>query len=206
MTSPTEVIKSDVDNYEDIAGVNQQGRKLIADHVSGVYFDDVRAPVTAINPPGLASDPTFNTTEGYFEFADAATNLLFITLQLPHNYMEGSNIYPHVHWVQTAAGLPLWRLDYKWFNNGVTYPAAFTQIDIVDSVFTYTSGNLVQISRFPLIVGTNKNISSILQLQLSRIGGDASDTLNGATANLLEFDIHYAIDSHGSQRQFRKIA
>ena len=179
------------------------GRKATADHVAAIHWDDLRVPVTAVNPPGLGSDPNFNTTEGYYEFADGATNLLFITVQLPHAWREGSEIRPHVHGVQTAAGLPLWRMSYKWFNNNATYPAAFTDNDVTRSVFTYSSGNLVQISEFSPIAGTGKRISSMLQIKLQRIGGDAADTLNGAAANLLEFDIHYQVDGHGSERQFK---
>lgn len=193
-------------DHTEIRGNLQQGLLKTANHVAGYRWDDLRAPVTAINPPGLASDPTFNTTEGYFEFADAATNLLFITLQMPHNWAEGTEVFPHVHWIQTAAGLPLWRISYKWFNNNATYPAAFTDVDVTENAFTYTSGNLAQISKFGGLSGNGKIISSMLTIKLQRIGGDAADTLNGATANLFEFDIHYKIDGHGSEREYFKTA
>lgn len=170
----------------------------------GESWDDLKAPATAINPPGLASDPTFDTTEGYWSFADAKTELLFITLQFDHGYKEGSDIFPHVHWIQTAAGLPLWRASYKWYNNGDPYPAAFTDLDVSNNSFAYTSGNLAQISYFPSISGTGKKISSIFQLKLQRIGADAADTLNGASAHLTEFDIHILKNYRGSTEEFTK--
>lgn len=170
----------------------------------GETWNDMKAPATAINPPGLASDPTFNTTEGYWQFADSVTNLLFITIQLSHGYKEGADIEPHVHWIQTASGSPLWRMSYKWYNNGDPYPAAFTDIDSDPEVFTYTSGNLAQISPFPAINGAGMKISSIVQLKLQRIGGDANDTLNGASANLTEFDIHVVENYRGSTEEFLK--
>ena len=43
----------------------------------------------------------------------------------------------------------------------------------------------------------------MLLIKLSRIGGDASDTY-GADARLLEFDIHYQINTLGSELEFVK--
>ena len=44
---------------------------------------------------------------------------VFFSVQLPHNWKEGSAIYPHVHWSpQTTgkSGSVVWGLEYSWVN------------------------------------------------------------------------------------------
>jgi len=191
--------------WSEIAGLTSDGAKRTADHCSSIHFDDLRFPATAINPPGSASDPDFDTIRGGWLFADGSTELLFILGQLPHNYNEGSTLHPHIHWVQENSGDVLWQLDFKWFNNGAEYPADFTTLQTVKKVFNYSSGSLSQISAFQPITGEGMGISSMFAMKLSRIGGDAADTYTG-DALMMEFDFHYEIDGHGSEREYLKEA
>ena len=50
---------------------------------------------------------------------------------------------------------------------------------------------------------TGSEISDCILFEITRVGGDALDTY-GADARLLEFDVHYQIDSHGSVGEFDK--
>jgi hypothetical protein len=158
-------------------------------------WDDLRAPATAINPPGLVSDPTFDSTNIGWLFDPSSTEILFIILQMPHSYSEGTNIIPHVHWESTDSnvGTVKWRLEYKWTNVGDIESGSYTAIDITPS----TDGNSLKslISGFGEISKTGARISSILSVKLSRIGGD--DTYTG-DALLKEFDIHYEKNTIGS--------
>jgi len=162
-------------------------------------WEDLRAPVTAINPPGLGSDPTFNTTEIGYDFGAAGTEFLYITLQMPHNMMTGSVLEPHVHWEPSNAdtGWVYWRLDYRWKNIGES--ASFS----TSNMFATASGNVhtQQYSDFATISKPNARNSSMFECKLSRIGG--SDTFTG-TALLKEFDVHYQIDSLGSDLEASK--
>lgn len=73
--------------------------------------------------------------------------------------------------------------------------------------FTYDSHSplvdLAQITSFAEIDGTGKKASSMLVMKLSRIGGDGSDTYTG-DALMVEFDVHYESDGHGTQSEFIK--
>ena len=206
--------------FDELPTLNQtRGAALLAVHYNGETkqisleslvggWDDLRFPATAVNPPGQASDPDFDTTRGGWLFDAGGTETLFIIGQLPHLYKEGTSIRPHVHWVQENAGDVLWQLDYKWFNNGEAYPANFTTIDTTDKAFDYSVNSpqidICQISAFPEIDGTGMRASSIIVTKFSRIGGDASDTYTG-DALMIEFDLHYLSDGHGTQLEYVKL-
>ena len=189
--------------YNDVLSLTELGREYLARHVALTHYEDVKFPATAINPPGLVSDPDFDTDEGGYLFDDSSTELLFIIGQLPHSYPEGAMVSPHVHWEQAAAGNVVWQLEYKWYNNGDAVPAEFTPIESQGVAFAYSSGTIGQISIFPPIDGTGKKISSILRMKLSRLGGDTGDDYTG-DALMTEFDLHCACDGHGSEYEYGK--
>ena len=171
-------------------------------------WDDLRFPVTAINPPGAASDPDIDTTNGTLLFAANGTETIFVTAQLPHTWYAGTDIVPHVHWMKTtsATGNVVWELAYKWVPIGEVIDASFTVLTVSATVAgtpdTDTAGKHL-ISSFGNVSTTGKDISDHLILRVSRLGGDASDTY-GADAELMEFDIHYQKNSLGSNEPFAK--
>jgi len=189
--------------WNDIYKLTEAGRRELANQVGSYRWDDLRMPVTGINPPGQISDPDIDATDGNFLFDDSATELIYIKAQMPHAWKEGSELRPHIHWEQAASGNVLWQLDYKFFNNGDTIPALWTTIQSTDQVFTYASGTIAQISPLPSIHVTTMGISAILKMKLSRIGGDASDTMSG-DASMTDFDIHFQSDDRGSEREYTK--
>ena len=166
------------------------------------YWDDLCFPATAINPPGIASDPTFDTTNIGWAFSASATNLLFLIAQLPHSYKEGSDLKAHIHWEpsNTNTGNVLWRLSYRWRNDGET-AAALTNVDIL--VPAGGTALTLQVNGFAAISKPNALISSMLDMTLTRLGADGTDTFTG-TAILKEFDIHYLKDSSGSVSEYSK--
>lgn len=173
-------------------------------------WDDLRFPSQGINPPGAASDPDLSATSGLWLFDAAGTELLMGVAQMPHAWDEGTAISPHVHWQKTtsAAGNVLWRLDYEVVANGDVAAMDFGggQLDIttpVDGTVDDNTANRVLISSFGEIDMTGYKASCLIFWKLSRIGGDASDTY-AADARLVEFDIHYRINSFGSQDLFTK--
>lgn len=170
------------------------------------FWDDMRFPASAINPPGQASDPDFDTTNGGWLFAAAGTEVIFLAAQMPHAWKEGSTIHPHIHWQKTtsAGGDVLWRLEYKKAPIGEVMDAAFTALDVTTTVTTDNdTANEHLISGFGEITMVGGQLSDMFLMKLSRIGADGSDTY-GADARLLEFDIHFEIDGFGSGETFTK--
>lgn len=57
---------------------------------------------------------------------------------------------------------------------------------------------------FASIAGTGKNISSMLICRLFRNSSHADDTFTGKSAYLLEFDLHFEVDTMGSRTETAK--
>lgn len=166
-------------------------------------WDDLRSPATAINPPGQVSDPDWDNTNGGWLFDAAGTEVLWLIVQMPHGWKEGTAIRPHIHWMptNTNTGNVLWRMEYKWTNVHGTDAGTFSTLNVLDA----GDGTALkhQIAGFEEIDGTGKTLSSMLSIKLSRIGGDVTDTYN-ADALLKEFDIHYQMDALGSDEEYVK--
>ena len=175
-------------------------------------WDDILVPFTQAKQ-GNTLLPAFDYNNlGLLFPQNDATEIVYMIVQIPHSYKLGSEIHPHIHWRQTTGtnGIPTWKMDYKWFNNGETVPGTFTTITTNTGVFTYTSGSMAQISSFPAISGAEnttggglspgeKNISSILLVKLYRDDNVVSGYVLG-----FQFDVHYEKDTQGSRLEFTK--
>ena len=147
-----------------------------------------------------------------FENQNSSSNEeeVFFSVQLPHNWKEGSTIYPHVHWSPQGSnsGSVVWGLEYTWVNYDATTPLSFpstTIITVTSASVTSADADKHFITSFNPITpsATQNKISSILMCRFFRKSADASDTYNGNAA-VLSFDFHYEIDAVGSHSQFTK--
>jgi|GEM_PF-1477719 len=147
-------------------------------------------------------------------FSDTRDEAIAFSVQLPHDFKEGSTIYPHIHWApMSAAGLtrPTWIMEYQWVNLGDAFTAttgtsAIGYLLYNDGASPSVELSLRQSTLTPLgsgIVGTDKTISSILMCRLYRSGNHGNDNLQ-ADAALLSIDFHYEIDGFGSSTPFTK--
>ena len=165
------------------------------------HWDDLRFPATAINPPGAARDPTRNTSDGTLEFSASATNVIAGVAQMPHAWLRGSTIRPHIHWqpTTTGSGNVLWKFEYDIASVNSNFAGTYTPMEQLDGADGIV--NKHQILGFGDVTMTDKSESCIIKWLLSRVGGDASDTYAGA-AKLLEFDIHYQVGKYGTPDEF----
>lgn len=166
-------------------------------------WEDIQFPAQGLNPPGAVSDPDRDTTDGTFLFDSASTEIVCGLAQMPHAWKEGSFIYPHVHWqaTDTGAGNVLWRFEYDIANIHGDFAGSYSNVDVLAAAHGTVAYNNVK--SFPIIDMSGLTLSCFIKWKLSRIGGDGTDTY-GADARLLEFDIHYQIDSVGSGLEFQK--
>ena len=169
-------------------------------------WDDLRFPAQAIETG--ANAPTWNSTYGGLDFHNSNDNDIQCVAQMPHAWRQGTNIRPHIHW-QVLPGAALgtaavvWEFCYVWRNNGEVQGAQTCHTITVTP--TASSTLALMITSFPELDGTGKNISSILDIKVSRLAAsDPGDTLSGTKANLKEFDIHYLTDSFGSDKEYIK--
>lgn len=178
-------------------------------HIRGLgdRWEDMRFPVTTINPPGVASDPDIDPNTGLLLFDAASTELIFVVAQMSHTWDEGTGIRPHIHWFKTtsAEGDVAWRCRYRMFPIGDVGDAEwqdlgmFTTPPVSDNDTALTHA----LTSFGEIDMTGLTLSDMIIFEISRVGGDASDTY-GADVALLEFDIHFIINSRGSRGEFIK--
>lgn len=135
-----------------------------------------------------------------------ASDEVFFTVQMPHNYKEGSDLKAHVHWTPGTNGneentkTVAWKLDYSWSNIGAAFGASAT-VDMTDTCSGVDHQH--ELSPSATISGSGKTISSMLVCRLYR---DTGDTWAGSTGPLLlEFDLHYQINSIGSVQETSKV-
>lgn len=173
-----------------------------------IGWEDLRFPATGINPTGPASPPTVDDTIAGLLFSSTVENTVAIIAQLPHSWEAGTTLDPHIHWQKTtsAAGGVYWQLKYRWCSIGGVMDAGWTTIGSSTPASATPDTNTADkhlITEVSDIVATGYGISDMLIMQLSRLVSDPTDDY-GASARLLEFDIHYKINSVGSNNQYSK--
>ncbi len=150
----------------------------------------------------------------YYFRNSAPTDMMSFTVQLPHNWKEGTTIYPHLHWLPkttAASGNVEWNFDYTWANYDPITPEVFPAITTNTVTATAPVGGFTARAHTitPLttgnagIDGTGKKISSILICRIWRKADNSADTYS-YDAGVLFMDFHLQIDGWGSKTEFVK--
>jgi hypothetical protein len=171
-------------------------------------WDDMTIPVEQVFIPGAKAPSWEAFSAGYllgFEYQAVAGNEeeVAFTRQIPHDYLEGSDIIPHVHWSPETddSATARWCLEYEWRNIGGTYSST-TTVCADQAIDTEASDHVVT-GLSSGIDGTGMTISSELICRLYRNSSHVNDDFDDK-ALLIEFDFHYQIDSQGSRTEYVK--
>lgn len=171
---------------------------------NATVWEDLRVPGSSTRVGASAPDMDAILASGgiYANGFDGGVTMeqVFFQIQIPHSYKQGTTIHPHVHWMPSDAnaGTVQWNLEYSWSNiNGVFgAPVIITVVQAAaGAAWTH------QFAEMPDISGVGKTISSMLVCRLYRnpnLDTYASDAI------LLDFDIHYQIDTVGSRLELTK--
>lgn len=123
-------------------------------------------------------------------------------LEIPHDYKQGSDITPHVHWqgitAPTGTDNVQWQLTYTVSRNGNTLVPT-TTITIETGIDTQYEFN---ISSFVAITGTSFQIGDQFLFSLERIAATVDEY--GGDALIATFGIHYEVDTVGSRQIITK--
>ena len=147
-------------------------------------------------------------SQGVFLWMFSATQeqVVYFTVQMPHAYKVGSDLFPHVHWT-SATGTPsgsnvVWGLEYTVVVIGGNFPSTTT---LTSNSVVATPSGIGQHNITPLgkINGAGIEISTILVCRLYRAPDDSRDTF-GDEVGLLSMDFHYQIDALGSRTEYTK--
>ena len=116
--------------------------------------------------------------------------------ELQHDYKEGTNLSPHIHWypTNTNVGNVKWNIDY-YISRG-TKAALSGTISVVASTQSVAWEEIR--SDFPNIVGSSLNIGNQIHFRIYRDPTDAEDTY-GSDAAIATLGVHYEIDTIGSR-------
>lgn len=193
-------------------------------HGTATSWDDLRVDGSRVANSG-ASAPYWGSFIGNLYaniFENNKDQSVYFGVQMPHAWLQGSDLGAHVHWTTNGATGPyaspaplgtkvVWSMEYQWVNIGENFS---TSTNNTISGFTpLTTSNINAdnslavgehaITPIGTISGTGKNFSSVLVCRVTRLGSDVNDTYTGAVA-LLSIDFHYQIDSFGTSNEFSK--
>ena len=175
-------------------------------------WDDMRIVPGSFDRPG-ASDPAYvlyypnGGGIGTYLPEWAKNNVVSFTIQLPHSYKQGEDIYVHIHWTPGARGNEEagntvgWKIDYSWANIDATFGTMQT-IDLSDTCDGTDHKHQMTADVLMTGIGAGKNISSMLLCNLKRTDTGTDDTwagtISGQLPLLIEVDFHYPLDTVGS--------
>jgi hypothetical protein len=145
---------------------------------------------------GLISETTISHGVFAYFFEKDLNEELFFSAQLPHTWMAGTDIEPHVHYIRPTndTGTVVWGLEYSWANRWDEFPETKTIYTIdksTDTAFTHIT------SSFGLIDAKGKTISSMIMCRIFRDAENPLDTYND-DVGLLEIDFHIRNNTLGS--------
>ena len=137
-------------------------------------------------------------------FSPTQVNVLYFTAQLPHSYLEGSDIEFHIHiaYPDANAGNSVWYFTYSWANMGDTFPAASDSGQVIVASPTTTDEHQLA-ELITAINGAGKEISSVLLCSIQRTGTHVSDDYP-SNIYLVSGDFHHQIDTIGSRTRDTK--
>jgi len=165
------------------------------------WWDDLRAPAGVAKTGPTA--PTWDTTEVGWNFDNnpGANESVQINMQMPHSWVEGSDVVPHIHWCLTVNGAAgedvAWVLQYRVASIGGTFPAGFTTLGarIID-VSGYSARDHI-VTTFTNFTMAGHTISAMMDIKLNRQTSAAEDD-HESPVILKEFDLHYRKNALGS--------
>jgi hypothetical protein len=178
-------------------------------YLGNLEWDDLRFPAQGINPAGAVAAPGVDTTEADFPgtllFDAGTTELVCGVAQMPHEWVEGTSLRPHIHWMKTtsAAGNVVWHLYYRVINRSVASEAWVGPVVGETESSPGNTADVEGITTFGDLPMPYLVTSKMLAWRLYRKADDAGDTY-GADARLLELDFHYQKNSLGSGAEFFK--
>lgn len=171
---------------------------------TGIVWDDLRFPAIigklgGASNPTLAAFPAGQNTKAY-HFNKAQDNELFFVGQLPHGYKLGTDLHAHIHWspIDTNTGVCRWVVDHSIIDINGTFEANVT-LTVEDAGDGTT--NKHQYADLGDISGSGlTGVNAMILLRVYREGTHSNDTYDN-DAVLLKFDLHFQLDTRGSNQE-----
>ena len=167
-------------------------------HIQG-RWKDLIIPVTSMKA-GVTVPAFQDLVAEVKQYAFATSDELFGSVEIQHDYMEGTDLYPHLHWApsNTDTGNTVFQFQFSRASIGSVFPGAtILQANQAGSGVL----NQHQLLEFPAIPGTGIKMGDVLAFRLVRKA--FGDTFTGL-AYMISVGIHYQIDITGSNQRLSK--
>ena len=179
------------------------------------FWEDLRFPGTGAGADTSTGRLSTSYTEAMLVFASNARypeEPWIMNIQLPHGWVEGSPIRPHLHWMQEEDNDPNWVIGYRAAKKGTALNSAGSSFTPVapNTARVYTYANRIhQITSWAETVLTGYTVSDMVQLILYRDSTNVGTVHSGADpytldAKVLEFDVHILMENLGSPNEYFK--
>lgn len=179
-------------------------------HPTGLW-EDLRFPAQGVSLFGVTDPPDRDGVTGLLLFDPDVIETIVGVAQMPHAWKSGTTVGPHCH-VMIDAGTDIgvgtdtsrWTLQMAPFDVGDTWDqSTYPYSSTVDQTHTALVGGAAahEIIEFDDLDMTGYQDSACIAWRLARIGNAAEDTYTG-DVKLLDFDIHYRVNTLGSLAEF----
>jgi hypothetical protein len=194
------------------AGMEQVRRELHFAEEGGGWDDYMASQLAAA--PG-ASSPAYvaipgvtNTSIGVYAFTSGGStpDTLDGTFEMLHGWVEGSTVYPHIHWAGSTngAGNIRWVFSYVLMSfdqemaDSVSLPVV-----VANPGLGANNRPIVRALEFGGIDMTGRHIGTQVRWSIQRTQTDPADDY-AANALLIDVGIHVQNDTRGSRQKFVK--
>ena len=111
-----------------------------------------------------------------YSYNNTSERKLYALLELPADYVDGSNLYPYVRWAQdgTNTGDCVWRIAYSVASEDGVVSAATSVESIITAPGVSDQHTFSELSE---ITGTDFKSGDVVSFMVARVGNDAEDTL-----------------------------
>lgn len=168
-------------------------------------YRDINLSGAALTPVGATAPDLVDFVNSNLKvFAFDGNNTierLYGSLEMQHDYFEGTDVEVHVHWAPTTAnaGNVVWKMYISWGQKDELFPVP-TLLTAAPVAAGGTAWE-AKYSELGMLPGAGKIINSQFVLHLFRDPTDPADTYPDDAA-LVQIGIHYRVNSLGS-RQMR---
>ena len=184
-------------------------------HGDATVWDEASQSFVGQNIFIVAGRVDYNFTELTLDFAANARypeEPVGIVIQAMHARKTGSDIRPHIHWMQNSDANPNILAEYRMYNTNDVPPAwTLKALTAADNVFSFGGVGAQQITEFNLPAGHGAGfgLSFTMDLKIYRDSANTSGLFAGADTyvgawNAKYYDIHFEKDMDGSRQEFVK--
>lgn len=173
-------------------------------HGDATTYDDFTFPMSAYKLESVVGTLQYNYTNASITMNASGTigddeDTLVFVVQVPHGVMADSSMDIHIHWEQPADQAYTFDVQYAIQSNGEaknTSWSTLATVGMVNNIYEYESGTLIQITDLIDVDLTGIAISSLIKFRLTRSDATAGDI------EALAVDCHFKSDRLGSRTEY----